>query len=321
MSNEIDDVFSNEFEDTLKRTVKKSRKKLNLKIILITFISTLLIIFLGNLGLTFLSGKYIESQFYKDLNIKTMEYQIKHPNEYITHQGYLETGYFKFQSTYNISKTIGSRLLLANITNTLGGLNKSNLPRDSYFISSPFPSLDNDINNRPSSSYGLRHLNFLYPYVNYENTINDFKLLNEIDNSKTLEMALSFDDGYSYDEINTLIDSSLITFYWVDISNEENRAYEIQNKTYENDNSAIGIKSINYNGTTINDVNDRLNKFKDSLQYLRSNWEYGVVDNDFNADNIKIIGVVVVGHPNELKILENNKIIKHAMIGTVVDKF
>ncbi len=31
MSNEIDDVFSNEFEDTLKRTVKKSRKKIKFK--------------------------------------------------------------------------------------------------------------------------------------------------------------------------------------------------------------------------------------------------------------------------------------------------
>ncbi|WP_242845370.1 anti-sigma factor C-terminal domain-containing protein [Clostridium botulinum] len=40
-----------------------------------------------------------------------------------------------------------------------------------------------------------------------------------------------------------------------------------------------------------------------------------------DLDNPKINGVVVVGTPNELKKLQNNSIIKHAILGTVTDKY
>ncbi|MDR3595681.1 anti sigma factor C-terminal domain-containing protein [Clostridium sp.] len=40
-----------------------------------------------------------------------------------------------------------------------------------------------------------------------------------------------------------------------------------------------------------------------------------------DENNIKIIGAVVVGSPKELKAIENNPMIKHAVLGTVVDKY
>ncbi|MBY6921839.1 sigma factor regulator N-terminal domain-containing protein, partial [Clostridium botulinum] len=60
-----------------------------------------------NLILNFLSNKYTAEQFQKELNIKTAKYLIKYPNEYIGHQRCIQTGYFKYQSTYDISKKIG----------------------------------------------------------------------------------------------------------------------------------------------------------------------------------------------------------------------
>lgn len=161
----------------------------------------------------------------------------------------------------------------------------------------------------------------MYPYVNYENTINDFTLLDELNDSETLEMCLSFDSEYDYNETNNLIDSNLITFYWVNDSNEENKEYEIENNTYKYQESVLGIKSIFYNGSSINDVDERLNKFKDSINYFKENHNPNVDADNIDLENIKISGIVVVGTPSKLKSLENNKIIKHAILGNVVNKF
>ena len=62
--------------------------------------------------------------------------------------------------------------------------------------------------------------------------INDFNLLSQIDNSKTVEMALSFDNQYSFDEVNELINSDLINFYWVDYSKPEENISFYKEKSY-----------------------------------------------------------------------------------------
>ena len=321
MSKDIDDIFSNNLEDEINKKIKSDRKKLNLKLTCIAVVSTLVIIILGHLSLNFLSNKYTAKQFQKDINIKISEYLVKYPNEYIGNQRCIQTGYFKYQSTYDISKKIGSKVLYGGSLNELGGLDKNTFSKESFFIDEDHSVLDNNINNRSSNEYGLRSLNFMYPYVDYESTINDFNMIDEISDNKTVEMALSFDKEYNYDEVNNFIDKDLITFYWVDTSNEENKDYEIENKAYKDELSAIGIKSTDYNGATINDVNKRLEKFKYSLKFLIDNWEYGVVDYGFDLDNLKINGIVVVGTPSELKKLQNNSIIKHAILGTVTDKY
>ena len=320
MNKDIDDIFSITTEENIMKKVKNDRKKLNFKICIISVISALIIITLCNLSLSFLSSKYIDKQFSKNLDIKTVEFQVKYPNKFISKQNYIETGQFKFQSTYEISKRIGNRFLYAGSLTEINKLSKSSPTKDSYFISEKHKVLSSDINNKTDDTYGLRKLYFLYPYVNYENTLNDFYVLNDMDKNKIVEMSLSFDRQYTYEEINNLIDSNLITFYWVDDNDEEGKKYCINNKWYENEDSVLGIKSIFYNGNTLTDTNDRLNKFKDSIKYFKDNCNPNV-NSDINLDNIKINGVVVVGTPSELSNLQNNTIIKHAIIGSIVDKY
>ncbi len=320
MNKDIDDIFSISNEEKIIKKVKNDRKKLNLKICIISVISVLIIITLCNLSLSFLSNKYIDKQFYKNLDIKTIEFQVKYPNKFISKQNYIETGYFKFQSTYEISKKIGNRLLYAGSSNEVNNISKTINTKDSYLTNGKHEVLSSDINNRTDDTYGLRKLYFLYPYVNYENTINDFNFLNDIDKNKIVEMSLSFDKQYNYEQINNLINSNLITFYWVDDNDNEGKKYCINNKWYENEDSIIGIKSIFYNGSNLTDINDRLNKFKDSINYFKDNWNPNI-NSDINLDDIKINGVVVIGTPDELKTLQNNSIIKHSIIGSVVDRY
>ena len=320
MNNDIDDIFSIDNEEQLIKKVKRNRQKLNFKISFFSIISALIIIVLCNLILSSLSNKYIDKQFYKNLDIKTIEFQVKYPNKFISKESYIGTGYFKFQSTYEISKRIGNRLLYAGSSSEFNNIYKTTHTKDSYFISEKRKVLDSNISHRTDDAYGLRHLYFLYPYVNYENTINDFNLLNDIDKNKIVEMTLSFDKQYTYEEINNLIDSNLITFYWVDNNGDERKEYCINNKWYESEDSVIGIKSIFYNGDILTNTNDRLNKFKDSIKYFKDNWNPNV-NSDINLDDIKINGVVVVGTTDELKTLQNNSAIKHSIIGSIVNKY
>ena len=334
--NDIDDLFSDKMENEIKNEIKKKRGKLNLKLIIIAIVSTLIIIIVGILALDFASDKYIENSYAKEQQKLELENIIMNPNEYIGKERCMEIGYFKFESTYDYAKRIGSKVIYAGSANYLGGLAKNGISKEGWSISN-IP-LSNDINKRYSSVNGGRNLYFLYPYVQYgeniydyqkddnkttendlsldkENIINDFHFLNEIDDNKIVEMALSFDKEYTYEEVNSMLDSNLITFYWVDDNSEEAKQHmiEFKNPAF----SVVGIKSIDGAGELRDDVDGRMENFKAALKQLK---EIGDTQ-DIDENNIKIIGVVVVGSPKELKNIQNNPMIKHAILGTVVDKY
>ena len=151
-----------------------------------------------------------------------------------------------------------------------------------------------------------------------ENIINDFHFLNEIDENKIVEMALSFDKEYTYEEVNKIIDSNLITFYWVENNSEEQKQHmiEFNNPAF----SVVGIKSIDGAGEFRNDVDGRMKNFIAAINQLKEVGDTQYIEY-IDETNIKIIGAVVVGSPKELKAIQNNSMIKHAILGTVVDKY
>ncbi|WP_342212382.1 anti sigma factor C-terminal domain-containing protein [Clostridium beijerinckii] len=342
LSKDIDELFSDRMEEEIKKEVKKKRNKLNVKLIAIGIISTLIIIIVGNLALNFASNKYVEGSYSKEKIVKQLEYSIMYPNEYVGEERCIEMGYFNYETVDYVSKRIGSRVLFTGLkTNNRsifdnkfekvdqGGRTISNIP------------LNDDINKRYSTAYGLRELHFLYPYVNYgrniyeyetdknkrtedeisegkENIINDFHFLDEMDDNKMVEMALSFDKYYTYEEVNSILDSNLITFYWVDNNSDEEKKHiiEFNNPAF----NVIGIKSIDGAGEFRSDTDGRMENFKAAIKQLKDIGEAQYIKN-IDENDIRIIGAVVVGSPKELKAIENNPIIKHAVLGTVVDKY
>jgi len=337
--NDIDDLFSDKMENEIKNEIKKKRSKLNLKLIIIAVVSTLIIIIVGILALNFASDMYIKNAYSKEKQKQELEYAIMYPNDYIGRERCKETGYFKFESTYDYGKRIGSKVVYAGSTNYLGELAENGTSREASTISNV--PLNDDINKRYSSVYGLRELHFLYPYVHYgsniygygtdknkttedalssnkENIINDFHFLNEIDDNKILEMALSFNKEYTYEEVNSMLDSNLITFYWVDNNSEEEKKYmiEVNNPVCD----VVGIKSTDGAGEFMTDVDSRMENFKALINQLKEIGHTQYTEN-IDENNIKIIGAVVVGSPKELKNIKDNPMIKHAILGTVVDKY
>lgn len=347
MSKEIDDIFSDKMEDKIKSEVRKKRKRSNIKLVAIGIILTLSIFIISNLGLSVVSNKYIENSYSKDREIKQLEYSIMYPDEYIGQERCISTGYFEYESIYDIGKRIGNKVLFAGSSSNAKSIVKSIMEKKfeasadklSWTISRN--PLNDDISKRYNNVYGMRKLHFLYPYVHYgkniyeyqtednkisksdlstgkECIINDFHYLNELDDNKVVEMALSFDKGYTYEEINRMFDKDLITFYWVDSNSEEEKQHMI-----EDDNPAfnvVGIKSIDGVGEFRDDVSGRMENFKAALKQLKE-MGHDQYTEYIDENNIKIIGAVVVGSPKELKAIQNNSMIKHAIMGTVVDKY
>ena len=333
--NNIDELFSDQMEDVIKNEIKKKRNKLNLKLITISIVSTLIIIIVGVVALNFASDKYINYAYSKDSELQKLEYDIMHPNEYIGKESCRETGYFKFESTYEYGKRLGSKVIYAGSDNYLGGLSKNGVSIKGWILGQ-YP-INDTIDKRSSNVYGLRNLHFLYPYVQYgkyihefideenkilendeETKVNDFGLLNEIDDNKIVEMALSFDKEYIYEDINKLIDNKLITFYWVDNNSEEEkqRVIETRNPAFD----VVGIKSASKPGQFDHGLNNLRENFKETVRKLKEIGHDQYVEN-INENNFKISGIVVVGSPKELKAVQNNCMIKHAILGTVVDKY
>ena len=179
---------------------------------------------------------------------------------------------------------------------------------------------------------------FYYPYVDYGDRYeNDLKLLDEIENQKYMEMALSFDKEYSIDEVNNMIPTNVnLTWYWVDIVED---SYKETQKQYTNkqdlgngeiieveqypdlcyEDDAYGIKTINEYGEKIENPEENF------IQGIKNNAHiYATIagsDGKLTKNDIKVQGVVVTGDAENLKSLNNLPFIKAASIGVVTDKY
>lgn len=333
MSKDIDDLFSDKMEAEIKEEIKKKRNRLNLKLIIISVVSTIVIIVTGIFGLNYASEKYINSEFAKDREVQDLEYQIKKPNVFVGVENFRETGYFKYETTYEYGKRLGSKVIYAGSENYFGGLSKNRVSINSSALAQ-YP-INDTIGKRSSDVYGLRTLHFLYPYVKYgkyiheyeenkisdneeDTIINDFDLLNEIENNKIVEMALSFDKEYIYEDINNAIDNKLITFYWVDNNSEEEKQRIMQVGVPAFD--FVGIKAASLPGQFEHGPIEIRENFKEAVRKLKEIGHDQDVQN-IDENNFKISGIVVVGSPKDLKALRNNPMVKHAIIGNVVDKY
>ncbi|MGN0144240.1 MAG: anti sigma factor C-terminal domain-containing protein [Clostridium sp.] len=320
MNNNIDDIFSDKLENEIKQRVKADRRNLNKKLLIkatIIALSTLFIIFIT---IECISNTYISFFSTKDSQKEQLIYRVKNPNEYISSKSYIDTGYFQYRNTYNICKKIGGKAIFAGTINYNGGL--FNDPIYGETSGAHTLSINNDIFQRSNTSYGLRELYFAYPYVTYDEIINDFHVLDEISNDKIIEIALSFDKQFTFEDINNLIDKNLITFYWVDNISSENKENKQNSKFKQlvHEDSVVGIHSNNIYGEFMYDTNDRKNDFIDAVQKLKLTNDKDLVSN-IDENDIKINGIVVVGTSDELKKLKDMDFIRYVVLGSVVDKY
>ena len=185
---------------------------------------------------------------------------------------------------------------------------------------------------------GNRVMNFFHPSIRYETYTNDLHELNKVNDGKLIEMALSFDKAYTYEEVVSMLPANVtLQWNWVNAYSEE----ELDELEYLEDehseNPAIlkeyevpGFPSISKIGVAIENPT---NVFVETLELAltkggsyKKDFEhiYNILKKDhasLTKNNIEIIGVVVVGDKQQLQSLNNLSYIKASSFGAIIDEY
>ncbi|AFS78912.1 hypothetical protein Curi_c19070 [Gottschalkia acidurici 9a] len=329
---ELDEIFDEVKSNKISKAIKNAKRFSTLKIVFISFFTFVV--------LSFLSISIGEKVIYKKWNnyISNVEntFLIQYPNSF-PGTFYTYKGFFSRETEYKTFKLInGKRVYTGSDGIKFDLLGKKYIQADGRLISSTEMTAE-DLNFLPRYNYlGQKLMAFYYPYVDYEDRYsNDLNLLDDIESSKYIELALSFDKQYTIDQVNDMIPSDInLTWYWIDAvddkSKENQKRYvnkqedgqlveQFPDLCYED--QAYGIKTINEYGEKLKNPEQR---FIEALKQHDKSQIYDIIagkDNEVTKDDIKVQGIVVTGNSENLKLLKNMSFIKASSLGIVVDKY
>ena len=185
---------------------------------------------------------------------------------------------------------------------------------------------------------GNRVMNFFHPSLPYQKYAFDLNELNKVNDGKLIEMALSFDQAYTYEEVVSMLPQDVsLQWNWVDTySPEELNGFKDPSLTESgnlisfNENEVAGFPTISKTGEKIENP---IHSFISSLDLAVSKGgthkeEFENIHNvlrkghaSLTDRNVEIIGVVVVGDKQQLQSLLDKKYIKASSFGTIIDRY
>ncbi|MCM3729979.1 anti-sigma factor [Neobacillus cucumis] len=166
---------------------------------------------------------------------------------------------------------------------------------------------------------GEKEMLFYVPQYRYKTYANDLSELKDYPNDKYIELGVSFNKGYSLNEVKKMLPTSVHPmWYWVN---------DYPNKAYERDEPESGQWFYGIYDPT-SKVGQAMSspKIKSELAFLRrlkmldkSKSYYTLVKN--HQKDGMIIGAVVTGTKDSLLELKDQPYVKASSIGAVVDKY
>lgn len=188
-----------------------------------------------------------------------------------------------------------------------------------------------------NSQNGQREMLFYVPGVNYNGKVlNDLPALEQMDSSKLVEMAVSFDKSYTQAEVEKMLPTNLTqVWYWVDTYDNKKKLENIPNDSgpnkYALPESAGGV--YGYGGQWEGLFKAKPEDFVQLLEYgLQKKGKYyseferitNYLKKDKetpNANDIQLLGVVVTGTAKELQSLQGKPYVSAAVLGAIADKY
>lgn len=192
-----------------------------------------------------------------------------------------------------------------------------------------------------NSENGQREMAFYIPGVDYnEKIINDLPELDKMNEEKRVELGVSFDKDYSFDEVKRLLPAGAKpVWYWVD-TYDDREGFSFKPYPNENDPAKMNYPtpmSANYGvyGFGVQpdwdqaDPEDFIGAItigKDKRDKYHSEYEriYNYLKKDKaapEAGDVRILGVVVTGTAGSLKSLKGQAYVHGAVLGAVADKY
>ncbi|MEK3715679.1 anti-sigma factor [Paenibacillus sp. FSL R7-0333] len=195
---------------------------------------------------------------------------------------------------------------------------------------------------RGYNSYnGQRELAFYIPGVDYGGRIlNDLPELDKMNEDKRVELAVSFDKDYSFEEVEGLLPAGVKpVWYWVD-TYDDREGFGFKPFPNENDPAKMNYPtpmSANYGVYGFGVWPDRDQAKPDDFigavqtgvdKKGKHHSEYQRIFNYLKKDkaapeagDLRILGVVVTGTADGLESLKDQTYVRGAVLGAVVDKY
>lgn len=186
---------------------------------------------------------------------------------------------------------------------------------------------------------GQRELSFYVPGVDYNDKIlNELDVVSGLSDEKVAELAISFDREYSLKEVKAMLPQELTqAWYWIDTY--DNRT-TFQFNPWQDERGGISYptpmsKAFNVYGFRSNGLLEEgeAANFLRELEYgiqLGGRYEedyqrvYNYIKGDKDspqADDVRILGVVVTGSAEELLSLQGQPYVRAAVLGAVADRY
>ncbi|MCY9026604.1 anti-sigma factor [Priestia megaterium] len=302
--------------------VKKAKRNSMIRIVLISFSISVLVILL-----TYFLGNYMMNQ---TINKQTSDDASWHSIEgaNIEQQG-TSFNHSLFSAT---SKTEFVKNLDGIPVPWISEEKVYSLFGKSALITSEGPSKLQEVNDKRTPSYfnGERAIEFVPPGVKAP-LFDDRNILEHIDDNKVVEMAFSFNRGYKIKDVQKIFNKNL-SWYWVDTFDQSDiNTYNELNKSKETSLTVSGEEAIGFQSSS--QVNSEAKIFINTLNSLKDTGTHkhaanNIIQNithnqtkDLSPENLKIIGVVVTGTPSEIKKYNNLSFIRTASLGVTIDKY
>lgn len=322
--NKENEFFPKDIE--FEKLVKKARERSIIKMVLISFVISLIVLF----GLYFIGDTMMKIKMEKETDLDRTWNDIMGAN--IEERG----------TRFNYSLT--SATAKTKLVKVVGGVpipweeqeKVFTILGTSRFISNNDPSSlgYSDDERIPMYYEGKRVVEFFHPQVNYKQIFDDRTLLNVIDDNKVVEMAFSFDDGYSIEEVNEVFKEQL-AWYWVDtfskddIKNDnkfnedknfrDDTIYGFEVYGFPYNRSAEAYSASNFISILEKVKEDGGNYQGDAEKIITNITNQGEIK--LEPQNLKIIGVIVTGKPSDLIKYSDESMIRGATLGATTDQY
>ncbi|MGY3188390.1 anti sigma factor C-terminal domain-containing protein [Lysinibacillus sp. TE18511] len=330
----MDNLFNTE---QMTKTMKKAQRRATWKTIFITFCVLIVTLSAGKIAndaITRFLQSHAQDSFY------TL-HQVGRANEFIgTTKNY--PGILGGEMHYKTFKYIEGKIVpTGDDTYGYGFLRDEKVYEGSIF---PLPfgksGREQDLDVQHYNELGQREMLFFYPFIDYQKMRNDLALLPEMDDHKIMEVALSFDKGYSMQEALAKLPKDVTTSWlWVkDINVTDDHYVKIAKSdgTVEkgdyllrSEENVYGFSLFNANGEVAENPAEQFvraissgTRQKSRLQdeYKRLEKEIGGADG-LSVNDLVIYGAVVTGNKKTLTSLQDLDFIKASSIGVITDKY
>lgn len=181
---------------------------------------------------------------------------------------------------------------------------------------------------------GDREMLFYHPRISYDAYKDNMSELNRFEEATQVELGISFDQAYSFEEIKSKLPSEVqVNWWWVDAYTNERLNFMKQAKDTIAANSPFiyGFQSEQSKPLFEQYQGDEVETFIQNIEMLRESknfkWETDQVYQSLIGENgtleqsdVKIIGAVVTGTPEQLESLQGQTYIKASTFGVISNR-